>query len=138
MRRLMANGRVSKKPTSAPSISPQEPLSPDRARSLILQHRAEPGLRVLGHLDLRAASDLYYLPDNLTCESLDISDCVNLTALPPGLHVRHWIELAGSGITQLSAGHGFTLRWRGVEVSGSFGVAQSANRIVYCVSNIEL
>ena len=48
---------------------------------------------------------------------MDISDCVNLTTLPLGLHVTHWIELAGSGITRLPKGHGFVLRWRGVQVS---------------------
>lgn len=78
-------------------------------------------MRVLGHLNLCGESSLYNLPENLTCESLDISDCVNLTALPQGLHITYWIELAGSGITRLPAGHGFVLHWRGVQVSDAYG-----------------
>ncbi|MBD2122514.1 hypothetical protein H6F68_16620 [Trichocoleus sp. FACHB-262] len=116
MRYLLSNGRVPRK-SAKPSLRPNEPVSSDRARKLILEHRAGDGLRVLGPLDLRGEPSLYSLPENLTCESLDISDCVNLTTLPLGLHVTHWIELAGSGITRLPKGHGFVLRWRGVQVS---------------------
>ena len=117
MRHLMANGRVPRKPVKQRLSPSSEPIPSDRARQLILQHRAWNGIKVLGHLDLRGAVDLYHLPENLTCESLDISDCINLTTLPPGLHVTYWIELAGSGITHLPPGHGFVLRWRGVPVS---------------------
>jgi hypothetical protein len=117
MRHLMANGRVPRKPVKQRPSPSSEPIPSDRARRLILQHRAWNGIKVLGHLDLRGAADLYHLPENLTCESLDISDCINLTTLPPGLHVTYWIELAGSGITHLPPGHGFVLRWRGVPVS---------------------
>jgi hypothetical protein len=134
MRHIMSNGRLPKR-----SIQPQAtqatqvtqpatsstPIAAEQARKLILRHQAQPGMRILGHLDLGGAADLYYLPDSLTCESLDISDCINLTTLPIGLHVTRWIELAGSGITQLPAGHGFVLRWRGVQVDDKIAFAQS-------------
>lgn len=117
MLNIMSNGRVPRKAAKQRSDESHEPLSAERARKLILEHRAWDGMRVLGHLNLRGESSLDNLPENLTCESLDISDCVNLTALPKGLHITYWIELAGSGITRLPTGHGFVLRWRGVQVS---------------------
>jgi hypothetical protein len=117
MLNLMSNGRVPKKLVKHRPDQSHEPISPDMARKLILEHRGWEGMRVLGHLDLSGASQLDYLPENLTCETLDISDCVNLTHLPKGLHVTHWIELAGSGISGLGTGHGFVWRWRGVQVS---------------------
>jgi hypothetical protein len=119
----MSNGRVPKRPTLVPLNSDREPISADRARALIVGHRADKGMRVLGHLNLHGESNLDDLPENLTCESLDISDCLNLTHLPPGLHVTRWIELAGSGISNLPSGHGFVLRWRGVEVSDRIAFA---------------
>ena len=97
-------------------------------------------MRVNGNLDLSGASQLYNLPENLTCETLDISDCVNLTNLPQGLHVTHWIELAGSGITNLGAGHGFVLRFRGVRVTDriAFESDSIAGQDILNVENIEL
>ncbi len=126
MRRLMSNGRVPKRVTSAPTNITQEPMSGDRARTLILGHRAADGMRVLGHLDLSGATNISHLPENLTCESLDISDCQHITTLPKGLHVTHWIEIAGSGITSLPGGHGFFLRWRGVHVTDRHAFASDS------------
>ncbi len=123
MRRLMSNGRVPKRSTTSPATIPQEPISGDRARNLILGHRALDGMRVLGHLNLSGAANIDRLPENLTCESLDISDCKYITTLPKGLHVTHWIEIAGSGIPSLPAGHGFSLRWRGVHVTDRIAFA---------------
>lgn len=116
MRMMMSKGRIPKKSVKQRPQEIHQPISSQLARKLILEHRAWNGMRVLGHLDLSGASELYNLPENLTCETLDISDCVNLTSLPPGLHVTHWIEVAGSGISGLGKGHGFVLRFRGVEV----------------------
>jgi hypothetical protein len=113
---LMSNGRIPRKPSKRRPTE-NEPVSAEYAQKLILEHRAWDGIRVLGHLDLHDQSSLNNLPQNLTCESLDISDCVNLTTLPEGLHVTYWIELAGSGITSLPRSHNFVLRWRGVQVS---------------------
>jgi hypothetical protein len=126
MRRLMSNGRVPKRVTPAPTNITQEPMSGDRARTLILGHRGSDGMRVLGHLDLSGATNLSHLPENLTCESLDLSDCRHITTLPKGLHVSHWIEIAGSGITALPGGHGFFLRWRGVHVSDRHAFASDS------------
>jgi hypothetical protein len=114
---FMSKGRVPKKSPEQKPSKPEGPISSDRARKLILEHRAFDGMRVLGHLDLSSQRDLYELPEDLTCESLDISDCVNITNLPKGLHVTYWIEVAGCGITGLPAGHGFSLLWRGVSVT---------------------
>lgn len=135
----MSNGRVPRKPTKQRSID-RDPVSANRARQLILEHRAWDGMRVLGHLNLRGESSLYNLPENLTCESLDISDCANLTTLPQGLHVTHWIELAGSGITSLPAGHGFVLRWRGVQVSDriAFESQSITGQDILNTENVEL
>lgn len=140
MLNLMSNGRVPRKPAQQRSTASQEPVSADRARKLILEHRAWDGMRVLGHLNLHGELNLYNLPDNLTCESLDISDCVNLTTLPQGLHVTYWIELAGSGITRLSPGHGFVLRWRGVQVSDSIAFESQSitGQDILNTENVEL
>ena len=117
MRIMMSKGRIPKKSVKQSARETHQPVSSQRGRKLILEHRAWNGMRVLGHLDLSGASELYNLPENLTCESLDISDCINLTSLPLGLHVTHWIEVGGSGINNLGKGHGFVLRFRGVRVS---------------------
>ncbi|NET51679.1 MAG: hypothetical protein F6K09_24115 [Merismopedia sp. SIO2A8] len=117
MRYLMANGRIPRKSLRKHPTVTQEPLTPQRSRELIRAHRGWPGMRISGHLDLHGLSTLYYLPDNLTCGSLDISDCPHLTALPSGLRVTRWIEVAGSGLTDLPTNHGFILHWRGMPVS---------------------
>lgn len=140
MRHLMANGRVPRKPAKQPAPQSHQPVSADRARQLILERRAWEGMRVLGHLDLHGEMHLANLPENLTCESLDISDCENLTTLPKGLHVTRWIELAGSGITSLPAGHGFVLRWRGVQVNDHIAFASQpiTGQDILNTENVEL
>jgi hypothetical protein len=140
MLKIMSNGRVPNQPVKQrPTIS-HEPISAERAQKLILDHRGWDGMRVLGHLDLSGQATLYNLPENLTCESLDISDCVNLTTLPTGLHITYWIELAGSGITSLPAGHGFVLRWRGVPVDDriAFGSQSITGQDILNTENVEL
>lgn len=127
MLKMMSNGRVPNRPVKQrPDQNPtfhSDPIAPEQARKLILEHRAWEGMRVTGHLDLSRQLTLDTLPKNLTCASLDISDCINLTRLPEGLHVTRWIELAGSGIQTLPSGHGFDLRWRGVRVSDRIAFA---------------
>lgn len=141
MLRIMSNGRVPRK-VAQPRLTENspEPVAADRARQLIRSRRAWEGMRVLGHLDLHGTTNLDQLPNNLTCESLDISDCINLTSLPPGLHVTHWIELAGSGITHLPAGHGFVLRWRGVQVNDhvAFESQSITGQDILNTENVEL
>jgi hypothetical protein len=140
MLNLMSKGRVPKKLVNQRPNQSNEPISPQLARKLILEHRAWNGIRVLGHLDLSGASQLYHLPENLTCETLDISDSVNLTHLPKGLHVTHWIEIAGSGITNLGEGHGFVLRWRGVQVNDriAFESQSITGQDILNTDNVEL
>jgi len=140
MLRIMANGRVPTKPVQQRPDQTHEPLAAERARRLILSDQAWDGIKVLGHLDLSGESNLYSLPENFTCGSLDISDCVNLTTLPRGLHVTHWIELAGSGIASLPTGHGFMLRWRGVQVSDqiAFESQSFTGQDILNLENVEL
>ncbi|YAG14306.1 DUF6745 domain-containing protein [Nostoc sp. DSM 114161] len=140
MLKIMSNGRVPNRPVKQRPQQSHEPVSAQSARKLILEHRAWDGMRVLGHLDLSGALELYDLPENLTCESLDISDCANLTTLAKGLHVTHWIELAGSGITSLPEGHGFVLRWRGVQVSDAIAFASDSitGQDILNTENVEL
>ncbi|WP_373530662.1 DUF6745 domain-containing protein [Nostoc sp.] len=140
MLKIMSNGRVPNKPVKQRLKESHEPLSAELARKLILEHRAWDSMHVLGHLDLSGASNLYNLPENLTCESLDISDCVNLTTLAKGLHVTHWIELAGSGITSVHGGHGFVWRWRGVQVSDciAFESQSITGQDILNIENVEL
>jgi hypothetical protein len=139
MLNLMSGGRIPKKTLKKPNSSTSDLLAADHARKLILEHRGWDGMRVSGHLNLSNTANLYTLPQNLTCESLDISDCPNLTSLPTGLHVTHWIEIAGSGLTNLPKGHGFILHWRGVRVSDryAFGENLSGQEILQ-LENVEL
>jgi hypothetical protein len=140
MRRLMSNGRVPKRSPISPANLIQEPISAERARSLILGHLAVDGMRVLGHLNLSGAANIDRLPENLTCESLDISDCQYITTLPIGLHVTHSIEIAGSGIRSLPAGHGFFLRWRGVHVDDriAFAAESLTGQEILRTDNVEI
>ncbi|MBD2250392.1 DUF6745 domain-containing protein [Nostoc parmelioides] len=140
MLNMMSGGRIPKKRSPQHPQENHQPVSPQLGRKLILEHRAWEGIRVLGHLDLSGATELGNLPENLTCESLDISGCVNLVNLPPGLHVTRWIELAGSGIKSLGLGHGFVLRWRGVEVSDyiAFESQSITGQDILKIENVEL
>jgi hypothetical protein len=137
---MMSKGRVPKRKVLQLPSQSNEPVPAEQARKLIKEHRAWDGMRVLGHLDLSGAVELYNLPENLTCETLDLSDCKNLINLPSGLHVTHWIELAGSGIISLGTGHGFVLRWRGVQVNDriAFESQSMTGQDILNVENIEL
>jgi len=140
IRYMMSRGRLPSKQTQKQPNPTTESISAERAQKLILQQQAWDGMKVEGHLDLRGATNLYYLPENLTCESLDLQDCVNLTSLPKGLHVTYWIELAGSGITGLPPGHGFILRWRGVQVNDqiAFSSQSLTGQDILNMENVEL
>lgn len=72
-----------------------------------------------GHLVLRNCQWLTRLPDDLgNIAGLDLSGCLNLTSLPEGLQPTSWIDLAGTGITELPARLDHVgLRWRGIPVS---------------------
>jgi len=68
------------------------------------------------HLDLSNNSHLRRLPARLTTRSLDVSNCAQLRTLPASLHLTHWLEVAGSGLTSLPAGLRVPLRWQGTTV----------------------
>lgn len=71
-----------------------------------------------GHLTLRDCLSLRDLPTWLTqVAQLDLSGCRGITALPDGLRVNGWLDVAGSGITTLPDGQSIPLRWRGVQVT---------------------
>ncbi|MBZ9750181.1 hypothetical protein K7W42_04820 [Deinococcus sp. HMF7604] len=70
-----------------------------------------------GHLSVRDCLSLRELPAWLTqIAQLDVSGCRGITALPAGLRVNGWLDVAGSGLTALPAGQPIPLRWRGVRV----------------------
>lgn len=69
-----------------------------------------------GSLNVNGCRSLVALPDYLTeLGTLDMGNCPQLTALPPRLNVSSWIEIAGSGLTELPAQlQNVGIRWRGV------------------------
>jgi hypothetical protein len=72
----------------------------------------------VGRLVAQGCPRLRALPERLSVSHLDVSDCVTLTNLPDGLRVGSEIELANSGLTQLSESlASVRLRWRRVPVS---------------------
>lgn len=77
-----------------------------------------------GHLCVRDCLSLRELPGWLTqIAQLDLSGCRGITALPGGLRVNGWLDVAGSGITALPAGQDIPLRWRGVRVDARVAFA---------------
>ena len=68
-------------------------VSPTQAKIMILAGEAPAGLTVNGSLDLSLAQDLQSLPDGLTVDSLDLSGCTSLTALPQNLNIRRALIL---------------------------------------------
>ena len=85
----------------------------------------------IGRLDLGGCRRLPEFPTGIgRLAQLDISDCTGLKALPEGLEVGSWIEIANTGITELPASlDRVNLRWRGVPIDrriafdpGSIGV----------------
>ncbi len=74
--------------------------------------------------DSRCAQ-LNELPKSLRqLSTLDVSDCPNITQLPPKLTVNLWIDVGGSGITQLKPPNDRVgLKWRGVSINHKFAFA---------------
>jgi hypothetical protein len=73
-------------PTARPQ--PRLIIRADKAKRLILEHRAPAGMRVNGELDLIGAN-IRFLPENLECSSLNLMHCPNLRELPHGLRCQH-------------------------------------------------
>ena len=72
----------------------------------------------VGRLTARGCAQLRTLPRWMTrLAQLDLRDCRNLAALPEGLVVTSWVDVAGTRIRTLPASlRGVQLRWRGVAV----------------------
>lgn len=62
-------------------------LSSAEAQKLILAGQAPEGITVRGTVNLAKNTKLRFLPENLTCDTLDIRECPNLKALPEQLVV---------------------------------------------------
>ncbi|ADV65761.1 DUF6745 domain-containing protein [Deinococcus maricopensis] len=70
-----------------------------------------------GHLIARDCLNLRALPAWLThVAQLDLSGCRGITALPEGLRINGWLDVADSGLTGLPEGQDVPLRWRGVRI----------------------
>ena len=72
----------------------------------------------VGRLAARGCGQLTSLPPWLTrVAQLDLRDCAGIRALPDGLTVSSWVDVAGTGVTSLPRSmDGVRLRWRGVQV----------------------
>lgn len=70
-----------------------------------------------GRLLARGCDRLETLPSWLsTIGRLDVSECPLVTNLPPGIEVTDWLDIGGSGITEVDDPD-VNFRWRGVAVS---------------------
>ena len=71
-----------------------------------------------GHLNLTGCTGFTDLPAGVAeLARLDLRDAGRITELPPGLDVRSWVDVAGSGLTGVPSGLEGRLRWRGVRVT---------------------
>lgn len=92
-----------------------------------------------GHLSARDCLSLRGLPAWLTqVAQLDLSGCRGIEALPPGLHVNGWLDVAGSGLRGL--GKPVPLRWRGVRIDErlAFRPEELRSGEVLSTPNVEL
>ena len=126
--RLRGEMRLRELPTSLECTQldvrdcPNLELLPDRLRAVNVRASGTAVREVSGdwlvreHLDLSNNPRLNRLPERLTARSLDVSNCPQLRQLPAGLHLTHWLEVAGSGLSGLPAGLRVPLRWQGTSV----------------------
>ena len=72
-----------------------------------------------GRLNLRNCMRLTQLPPGLgEVAQLDLSGCLNIRALPDDLRVTSWIDIGGSGLTDLPPRLDHVgIRWNGIAVS---------------------
>ncbi len=94
------------------------PYTPEAAKQLILGGNAPSGMRVTGTLDLHGSKRLRQLPENLTCASLEISDCENLLALPYGLRCQY---LSAQNSRLVSLPNDLQVKFR-LDLSGSLNL----------------
>ena len=79
----------------------------------------------IGKFDAAGCTSLTSLPDWLgDLSQLNISFCPQLCALPDGLRVTSWLDLAESGVTELPASlRNVNLRWKNVPIDARIAFA---------------
>ncbi|MHB8625227.1 MAG: leucine-rich repeat domain-containing protein [Aggregatilineales bacterium] len=75
------------------------------------------GKLALTILNVSGNPNLASLPGRFTVKNLDISDCSQLTSLPPHVFIVERLNVAGAGLTSLPDGvPAYIVHWRGVRV----------------------
>jgi hypothetical protein len=106
------------------------------ARNLPIK-RIEGPITVRVRMDLTGCRELEALPNHLSLNTLDITDCINLKTLPASTRVTGFTEIAGSGL--VSAPRGLKLRWRGVQTDARILSPESiTGQQVLSTRNLEL
>lgn len=101
---------------------PNLELLPERLRATSVQAARTAVRELTGdwlvreHVGLSGNPQLRQLPERLTARSLDVANCPRLLQLPATLHLTHWLEVAGSGLTGLPGGLRVNLHWQGTAV----------------------
>lgn len=86
---------VMKQKITPVKITAGQAISAEQAKQLIVSGQAPAGLIVQGTLNLSNLPKLSALPDHLTVDGLDVSQCHNLHSLPAGLWVKGRLSVAG-------------------------------------------
>lgn len=101
---------------------PNLELLPERLRATSVQ-AARTGIRELTGdwlvretVNLSGNRQLRRLPERLTARALDVAGCPQLLGLPATLHLTHWLEMAGSGLTGVPSGLRVNIHWQGTAV----------------------
>ena len=101
---------------------PNLELLPERLRATSVQ-AARTAIRELTGdwlvretVSLSGCRQLRRLPERLTARALDVANCSLLTQLPATIHLTHWVEVAGSGLTGLPGGLRVNIHWQGTAV----------------------
>ncbi|GAA4027701.1 hypothetical protein GCM10022409_09620 [Hymenobacter glaciei] len=101
---------------------PNLELLPERLRATSVQAARTAVRELTGdwlvreHVGLSGNPQLCQLPERLTARSLDVANCPCLVQLPATLHLTHWLEVAGSGLTGMPTGLRVNLHWQGTTV----------------------
>ncbi|WP_051719105.1 DUF6745 domain-containing protein [Hymenobacter sp. IS2118] len=104
------------------SDCPNLELLPERLRATSVQAARTAIREVTGDwlvretVNLSGCRQLRQLPERLTARSLDVSNCPQLAQLPATIHLTHWVEVAGSGLTGLPGGLRVNIHWQGTAV----------------------
>lgn len=101
---------------------PNLELMPERLRATSVQ-AARTAIRELTGdwlvretVNLSGNRQLRRLPERFTARSLDVANCLQLAQLPATIHLTHWVEVTGSGLTGLPSGLRVNIHWQGTAV----------------------